>query len=81
MKRRRIADEVLNNVTDGVIPYNYEERFYLWPIPQTEIDKSQGELEHNPDDLYEYLYGTKKEARYLAGSLLTFRYLNPFSYY
>ncbi|WPP48682.1 hypothetical protein [Catalinimonas niigatensis] len=81
MKRWRIPDEVLNNVIDGVIPYNYEERFYLWPIPHTEIDKSQGELEHNPDDLYEYLYGTKKKARYLAGFLLTFRYLNPFSYY
>ncbi len=49
LKRWRLADEVLNNVTDGVIPYHFEERFYLWPLPQTEIDKSQGVLEQNPD--------------------------------
>ena len=49
LKRWRIADTVLNSVTDGVIPYHFEERFYLWPIPQTEIDKSQGALEQNSD--------------------------------
>jgi hypothetical protein len=49
LKRWRIAEEVLNNVEDGVIPYNFEERFYLWPIPQSEIDKSDGTLTQNPD--------------------------------
>lgn len=49
LKRWRIAHTVLNGVTDGILPYHFEERFYLWPIPQTEIDKSQGELEQNPD--------------------------------
>lgn len=49
LKRWRIAEEVLNNVTDGVLTYHFEERFYHWPIPQTEIDKSQGILEQNPD--------------------------------
>lgn len=49
IKRWRIAEEVLNNVTDGIIDYQFEERFYQWPLPQNEIDKSQGELEQNPD--------------------------------
>lgn len=49
LKRWRIAEEVLNNVTDGIITYNFEERFYNWPLPQTEIDRSQGQLEQNPD--------------------------------
>jgi len=49
LKRWKIAGEVLNNVEDGVIPYNFEERFYLWPIPQSEIDKSDGTLTQNPD--------------------------------
>lgn len=49
LKRWRIADEVLNNVTDGMLPYNWEERFFHWPIPQSEIDKNHGILEQNPD--------------------------------
>ncbi len=49
LKRWRIADEVLNNVTDGVLDYTFDERFYQWPIPQSEIDKSQGILEQNQD--------------------------------
>lgn len=49
LKRWRIAEEVLNNITDGVIPRNFEERFYQWPLPQSEIDRSQGVLEQNPD--------------------------------
>lgn len=49
LKRWRIAETVLNSVTDGILSYNFEERFYLWPIPQTEIDKGQGQLEQNPD--------------------------------
>src|SRR5690606_25295983 len=51
LKRWRIAEDVLNNVTDGILSYFFEERFYLWPLPQTEIDKSQGVLEQNPDYL------------------------------
>lgn len=49
LKRWRIAEEVLNNVTDGVIPYHFESKFYQWPLPQSEIDKSQGELVQNPN--------------------------------
>ncbi|MGK9120882.1 RagB/SusD family nutrient uptake outer membrane protein [Olivibacter jilunii] len=49
LKRWRIAEEVLNNVKDGILTYRFEERFYHWPLPQTEIDKSQGVLEQNPD--------------------------------
>jgi len=49
LKRWRIAEEVLNNVQDGILTYRFEERFYQWPLPQTEIDKSQGVLEQNPD--------------------------------
>lgn len=49
LKRWKIAAEVLNNVEDGVIPYHFEERFYHWPIPQSEIDKSDGTLTQNPD--------------------------------
>lgn len=49
LKRWRIAGEVLNNVTDGFLPYHWEDRFYHWPIPQEEIDKNHGVLEQNPD--------------------------------
>lgn len=49
LKRWRIAGEVLNNVTDGIVGYHYEEKFFNWPIPQSEIDKSNGVLEQNPD--------------------------------
>ncbi|GAB3664842.1 RagB/SusD family nutrient uptake outer membrane protein [Echinicola sediminis] len=49
LKRWGIANEVLNNVTDGVVGYHYEDRFFHWPIPQSEIDKSNGTLEQNPD--------------------------------
>lgn len=47
LKRWKIAGEVLNNVTDGVIPYHFEEKFYEWPLPQAEIDKSNGVLVQN----------------------------------
>jgi hypothetical protein len=49
LKRWRICDEVLNNVTDGIITYRWEDRFYRWPLPQTEIEKSDGVLVQNPD--------------------------------
>lgn len=47
LKRWKIAGEVLNNVTDGVVPYHFEEIFYEWPLPQSEIDKSNGVLIQN----------------------------------
>lgn len=49
LKRWKIAEDVLNKVTDGIIPYSFETKFYRWPFPQTEIDKSQGKLVQNPD--------------------------------
>ncbi|QDH79755.1 RagB/SusD family nutrient uptake outer membrane protein [Echinicola soli] len=49
LKRWRVAEEELNSVDDGVIPYHFEDRFYLWPLPQSEIDKSNGVLVQNPD--------------------------------
>jgi hypothetical protein len=49
LKRWKIANEVLNNVEDGIIPYNFEEKFYHWPLPQSEIDRNQGTLVQNPD--------------------------------
>lgn len=49
LKRWHIAGEVLNQVTDGILTYKFEDKFYKWPIPQTEIDKSQGVLIQNED--------------------------------
>ena len=49
LKRWRIAEEVLNNVSDGILIYTFEEKFYNWPLPLAEIDKSQNILEQNPD--------------------------------
>ncbi|MEL7589425.1 MAG: RagB/SusD family nutrient uptake outer membrane protein, partial [Prolixibacteraceae bacterium] len=49
LKRWHIAGDVLNQVTDGFLPYKWEDRFYHWPLPQTEIDKNNGVLEQNPD--------------------------------
>ncbi|HLT51707.1 MAG TPA: RagB/SusD family nutrient uptake outer membrane protein, partial [Arenibacter sp.] len=49
LKRWRIAEEVLNNISDGLLTYTFEERFYHWPLPLAEIDKSHGVLEQNPD--------------------------------
>ncbi|WP_192349417.1 RagB/SusD family nutrient uptake outer membrane protein [Algoriphagus sp. Y33] len=47
LKRWKIAGEILNNVEDGVIPFNFEDKFYEWPLPQSEIDKSNGVLIQN----------------------------------
>ena len=49
LKRWHIAGEVLNNVTDGMLPYKWEDKFYHWPLPQNEIDKNHGVLVQNPD--------------------------------
>ncbi len=47
--RWHIAGQVLNNVKDGIANYHWEDRFAHWPLPQSEIDKSGGVLEQNPD--------------------------------
>lgn len=49
LKRWKIAETVLNNVNDGVVPYQFEEKFYHWPLPQSEIDRSNGILVQNPN--------------------------------
>ncbi len=49
LKRWHIAAEVLNNVKDSFVPYKFEEKFYKWPLPQPEIDKSGGVLVQNKD--------------------------------
>ncbi len=49
LKRWHIAGDVLNNVTDGLLPYKWEDKFYQWPLPQDEIDKSHGVLVQNPN--------------------------------
>ncbi len=47
--RWHIAGPVLNNVKDSLTPYHFEDKFYRWPLPQTEIDKSGGVLVQNPN--------------------------------
>lgn len=49
LKRWRTAAEVLNNVKDGLLPYNFQNKFYKWPLPQAEIDKNSGILIQNQD--------------------------------
>ncbi len=49
LKRWRIAGSILNAVTDAPVAYKFEKKHYLWPIPQSEIDKSNGKLLQNPD--------------------------------
>lgn len=49
LKRWKIAKQVLNNVKDGLVTYKFEDKFYLWPIPQSEIDKGNGILTQNPN--------------------------------
>lgn len=47
--RWHIAGDVLNKVTDSPVSYHFEDKFYKWPLPQTEIDKSGGVLVQNPN--------------------------------
>jgi hypothetical protein len=47
--RWHIAGEVLNAVKDSKVPYHFEDKFYRWPLPQTEIEKSAGVLIQNPN--------------------------------
>ena len=42
----------MNNFNEPKLPLYksvFEDRFYLWPIPQSEIDKNKGVLVQNPD--------------------------------
>jgi len=47
--RWHTAGPVLNAVVSSLINYHFEDKFYHWPLPQTEIDKSGGILIQNPD--------------------------------
>ncbi|MEN0053527.1 MAG: RagB/SusD family nutrient uptake outer membrane protein [Mucilaginibacter sp.] len=47
--RWHIAGPVLNAVKTSVINYHFEDKFYRWPLPQIEIDKSGGVLVQNPN--------------------------------
>lgn len=49
LKRWKTAETVLNNVTDSPVIYNFEKKHYLWPLPQSEIDKNNGVLVQNPN--------------------------------
>lgn len=49
LKRWHIAGTVLPNVTDGKLAYKWEDKFYHWPLPEQEIDKSHGTLIQNSD--------------------------------
>lgn len=52
LKRWKIIGSVMNQLTDPTLPLYkpyFEERFYRWPLPQSEIDKSNGVLKQNPD--------------------------------
>ena len=50
LKRWKIAEERLNmTAEEAVIPRSFEKRNYHFPIPQTEINKSNGILTQNPD--------------------------------
>lgn len=52
LKRWRIIGEVMNNFDEPTLPLYksvFEDRFYLWPIPQSEIDKNNGILVQNPN--------------------------------
>jgi hypothetical protein len=49
LMRWHIAGTVLNNVKDSLVPYHFLDKFYKWPLPQTEIDKSGGVLVQNPN--------------------------------
>jgi hypothetical protein len=49
LKRWHIAGQVLNAVSDAGMIYKWEDRFYHWPLPQSEVEISQGVLVQNPD--------------------------------
>ena len=49
LKRWKIAEQVINGITDGIVRRKFEHKHYLWPLPQSEIDKNKGVLVQNPN--------------------------------
>ena len=51
MKRWHILDEIENIKDPKYVDYQprFEEKFYYWPLPQSEIDKAGGILVQNPN--------------------------------
>jgi len=49
LKRWRIMGEIYSKVTDGILTYRWEDRFYKWPLPLQEVERNTGILEQNPD--------------------------------
>lgn len=52
LKRWKIIGKVMNNFVEPSLPLYrsvFEDRFYLWPLPQNEIDKNRGVLVQNPN--------------------------------
>lgn len=49
LKRWKIAKQVLNAIVDGIVDYKFEDKHYLWPLPQAQIDRSNGVLVQNPN--------------------------------
>ena len=51
MKRWHILDEIENIKDPKFVDYQpkFEEKFYYWPLPQSEIDKAGGILIQNPN--------------------------------
>lgn len=47
LMRWHLGAQVLNNVPGSLFPYKWDDKFYKWPLPQTEIDKSGGVLIQN----------------------------------
>lgn len=47
LKRWKIAKTTLNAVQDGLLTYKFEDEHYLWPLPQSEIERSKGKLIQN----------------------------------
>lgn len=52
LKRWHIIEGVMKSFSESTLPLYkpvFEKRFYRWPLPQSEIDKSNGKLIQNPD--------------------------------
>ena len=49
LKRWKVAKEVLNRVQDGMLSYKFEDKHYLWPLPQSEVERNKGVLVQNPN--------------------------------
>lgn len=49
LKRWKVAKEVLNRVQDGMLSYKFEDKHYLCPLPQSEVERNKGVLVQNPN--------------------------------